>query len=61
MRPRHCARAHEEVGLAPKNVEVLGRLPILRDRYGVSHHPVVALVHLMWPSYFPIRRGGRSV
>ena len=44
--------AHEEVGLAPKNVEVLGRLPVYVTGTAFNITPVVALVHPQ-PSYFP--------
>ena len=44
--------AHEEVGLAPKNVEVLGRLPIYVTGTAFNITPVVALVHPQ-PAYFP--------
>ena len=44
--------AHEEVGLAPKNVEVLGRLPIYVTGTAFHITPVVALVHPQ-ASYFP--------
>ena len=44
--------AHEEVGLAPKNVEVLGRLPVYVTGTAFNITPVVALVRPQ-PSYFP--------
>lgn len=44
--------AHEEVGLAPQNVEVLGRLPIYVTGTAFHVTPVVALVRPQ-PSYFP--------
>ena len=44
--------AHEEIGLAPKNVEVLGRLPVYVTGTAFHVTPVVALVHPQ-PSYFP--------
>ncbi|PIG00290.1 CoA pyrophosphatase [Comamonas sp. 26] len=44
--------AHEEVGLALKNVEVLGRLPVYVTGTAFNITPVVALVHPQ-PSYFP--------
>lgn len=44
--------AHEEVGLAPQNVEVLGRLPIYVTGTAFYVTPVVALVRPQ-PSYFP--------
>ena len=44
--------AHEEVGLAPKNVEVLGRLPVYVTGTAFHITPVVALVRPQ-PSYFP--------
>ncbi|QXZ10035.1 CoA pyrophosphatase [Comamonas sp. Y33R10-2] len=44
--------AHEEVGLSPKNVEVLGRLPVYVTGTAFHITPVVALVHPQ-PSYFP--------
>ena len=44
--------AHEEVGLAPRNVEVLGRLPVYVTGTAFNITPVVALVHPQ-PSYFP--------
>lgn len=44
--------AHEEVGLSPQNVEVLGRLPVYVTGTAFHITPVVALVHPQ-PSYFP--------
>lgn len=44
--------AHEEVGLAPRNVEVLGRLPLYVTGTAFHITPVVALVHPQ-ASYFP--------
>lgn len=36
--------AHEEVGLAPERVDVIGRLPTYRLHTGYLVHPVVAMV-----------------
>ena len=44
--------AHEEVGLAPANVEVLGRLPVYKTGSAFNITPVVALVKPQ-PAYFP--------
>lgn len=44
--------AQEEVGLAPANVEVLGRLPIYKTGSAFNITPVVALVQPQ-PAYFP--------
>lgn len=44
--------AHEEVGLAPENVEVLGRLPVYVTGTAFHITPVVALIHPQ-PRYFP--------